>query len=142
MIAALEALRALLGGHPSLSNRVHIGDATGTLPPFAVVWSPQMGRDRDAGAAECGRAFSAQVGVTFTADTLSVALDLAEQCIELLTPGRTSHSHLIPGRVLWLSFFELRAQDIGRAVTLPEPDSHPASVVALFDLDSQPIKES
>lgn len=139
MITALRALQAVIEAHPSLSGRVHVGDATGTLPPFAVLWSPQMGRDRDAGTASCG-SFSAQVGITVTADSLEVAADLAGEVTELLTPGRTSKAHPTPGHVLWLSFFEQRTTDIGRAVTLPEPDSHPASVVLLFDLHSTPME--
>lgn len=138
MITALNALGQVLEGHPTLTGRVHIGDATGTLPPFAVLWSPQLGRDRDAGAASCG-SWSAQVGVTITADTLEIAADLSGECVELLTPGRTSAGHVIPGHVLWLSFFEQRTQQVERAVTLPESDSHPASVVLLFDLHSTPI---
>lgn len=138
MIVALQALRTVLEG--ATGAPVHIGDATGSLPPFVVLWSPQWGRDRDGSLGSCG-SWQAQLGVTFTGDSLERALELADVGVAALTPSRdAAQSHLMPGRLLQIKFFEQRSQDVVRSVTLPESDSHPASVVALFDLHSQPME--
>ena len=138
MITALKALRTVLEGATGVP--VHIGDATGSLPPFVVLWSPQWGRDRDGSLGSCG-SWQAQLGVTFTGDNLERALELADAGVAALTPDRDAEqSHPLPGRLLQIKFFEQRSQDVVRSVTLPESDSHPASVVALFDLHSQPME--
>ena len=139
MIGELNALKTVLGAMPGMAGRVLIGDGTGALPPFIVLWSGPGARDLDVGIDACG-SIGDTLGVTFTAGTPSDALRMAADGIELLTPGRNPTSRTIPGRLFWLGTPECRPVQIDREVTLPDSGAHPAYVVALFQMSSHPLE--
>lgn len=129
--AAAEALGAALGVPAG------VGDMTGTLPPFVSVWGSPARRDRDP-AVGGSDGFSGQLGVTFTAELSDVATAMCDAGVQVLTP-RFLPAHLtIPGLFVQLEWFDTRAAQVDRAVTLPGSDTHPAFCVALFDYHAQP----
>ena len=140
MIAELHAIRAQIeAGIPVMVGRVKVGDATGMLPPFVVLWAPPGGRDTDEAMAGSCATWAARVGVTCTAASAEAAIGLGHDAIAALTPDRsTAVVTGVAGRHVQLTFADARPVQVDRSVTLPASDSHPAFVVALFDLTSQP----
>lgn len=137
MIRALKAIAAVLDSDPQSSVPTLIGDATNEGPVFRALWGPPGNREHDERMAGSS-AWSARIGLTCTAATAETALMLAIDAIDRLTPGRKSS--VIPGlpdRHLQLAFFEARDVQIDRTTT--GEHGHPAFVVVLFHLHSQPI---
>lgn len=137
MLDVMRAVRALLDVSPS-TVRTHIGDASGKSPPFRVLWGPPSGRDQDEPVASIG-SWSARLGLTCTAATAEAALQLAHDAVHRLTP-RHDPAVIpgVPGRHVQIVFREARDVQIDRTTTY-DGTGHPAFVVLLFTVHSQPI---
>lgn len=138
MLAELTAIKTAL----SALVPAGIGDMSGHLPPFASVWAGPGNRpeDESAGGPD-GDEFSGRVGVTFTAARTDAALKLAAAGIAALTPNRCPALLAVAGRTAWLEFAGAELARIDTAVTLPDSNTHPAYVVAHFDVHSIPAAE-
>ena len=130
--AVADTLQAALGVPAG------VGDMTGTLPPFISGWGSPADRETDR-AVGGSDGSSGQIGVTFTAELTSVATDMCDDGVQVLTPRFQPARLHIAGLHVQLAFFDVRNAQIDRAVTLPDTDSHPAYCVALLDYHSHPI---
>ena len=138
MTGELRALREALRG---TGFPCEIGDATGHMPPFLVVWGPAGLRDDDeAMTGSCG-SHKIRGGVTCTAQDAEAAGDLAALVVELLAPSKLPTT--VPssnGRHLVIDLYDVRPAEVDRTVTLPSTNTHPAFSVVLFDLWSHPLQ--
>lgn len=133
LLAIQTKLQAL--GVPSF-----LGDASGALPPFTVVWGSPGLRDSDESAAGSCGAFSAPFGVTCTGQDTRAALDLARLVRELLWPDQApAVVEGVSDRHVTVDLYDARAVQVDRTVTLTTTNTHPAYVVLLGDIHSQPI---
>lgn len=132
--AIYDAMRAKLDG---IGIPVGFGDMTGVLPPFISVWGSGRDKDTDEGLSRCA-AFSLMAGITCTADTAAIAIDIFDAALDRLTPGLNPSRLDIPGRHTQITHFDSRDVQIDRTVTGTEPNTHAAFIVGLFRIHSQP----
>ena len=140
MLAELNAMKLALSGALSVVDAatvVGVGDMSGHMPPFVSVWAPAGGRGADE-ATGPEDAYSARVGVTFTAARTDAALAMAAAGVAALTPARRPALLTVAGRTVWVEFAESRTVQTDRDVTLPGTNTHPAYAVVLFDVHSTP----
>lgn len=137
----IRSILEALAGHLATEHiPVGIGDMTGTRPPFVSLWGPPAGREPDAGLGRCGE-YSAVVGFTATAHTTALALQIADETIQRLTPKHAPSSFAIDGGRFSVAFVSAQSAQIDRGVTLPGSNTHPAYVTAQFRIHFQPTKE-
>lgn len=137
-LAVLDHVAELL---ESLGQTVKVGDATGAVVPYRVVWS-NVGLPHADGSLACAGPRAFMLYVTATAATARGAMMMAEATRTLLTPGDLPRRLTISGAmplVVDLSPFDSRPVDIDRSVTLTGSNTHPAYAVEIFDVSWQPI---
>lgn len=116
-----------------------LGDATGHDAPYIVLWSGTGSRGADLSIAGACGSFTESVGATCVGPNVEQAMRLAQQVKDALTPGLDpANLPGVPGRHVVLSHFDSRPPQVDRVVTQTGTDIHPAYVVELFDLRSQP----
>lgn len=136
MSAELLAIQAYLS---TLDVPVHLGDATGSHPPFLVVWGSPGLRDGDESVGGSCGAFSAPFGITCTGQDAQAALDLAALVRDLIWQAQSPT--VIPdvaGRHVVVDLYDARSVQVDRTVTLTTTNTHPAYVVLLGDVHSYP----
>lgn len=136
MIAELRAAKARL--ETLWPGKVCIGDSSGLLPPYAMLWSPPGSRVVDEAHGGPDGEYAGRLGVTLVAATAEIALEMAEAAIQELTPRRRAARLDSDDRVAWITYRDVRDVQIDRQVTLPDSDTHPAYVPALFAVTSNP----
>ena len=139
MIAELKAMQIALA---PVGVPVHIGDATGEIPPFIVLWgTPGIGDRDETVSGPCGT-WTAPCGVTCTGQDAEAALTLAESVRGILAPTMTPTALAgVTGRHAVLELTDARSVQVDRTVTLTSTNTHPAFVVLLLDIHSAPLPE-
>lgn len=144
MIAELNALRAALGAADAIQAGKaipsYIGDATGHMPPFTVLWGTPGVGDPDGPYGGPDGSWVAPAGITCTAQDTEAALGVMEAVRGLLWPSmRPSVLPGVAGRHVVLELTDARAVQVDRTITPPSTNAHPAFGVLLLDIHSQPI---
>lgn len=146
MIAHLDALAARLAEIAP----VYIGEAeardgagsilTGRVPevPYLLLWTGAGTAGDDLPVCGPHGSLAATVNVTCVAGTPRGAVMLATSVRESLTPGFGHGALAVTNRHVTLSHVDSRPVQVDRDVRITDTNTHPAYVVEIFGLDSQP----
>lgn len=132
MKAHLQAVRAIVA---SLGYDVHIGDVPSSAAyPYVLLWGSG---GRMTSPTLCGAQddLNDLFGVTMTATNASAALDMPPMIRTALLGSQL----VVPGRFVQpLSLYDSQNVQVDAQVTLPRSNRHPAYVVDLYRVISEP----